>query len=1013
MKLSGNPKLLFVILLLATMQITLLAGRDTGDNIREYYKNAVELYHKGMLEPSYQLLQKIVPTAMQQKSGLLSGIEGYMTLIAIESSHSDAVGKFSRFERLYGESSMLPLIRFSFAGYLFDKNDFAGALSVYGTINPGRLERKLRNEYHFKTGYAHLKGGDIQQATEQLLVVINSYYDGYSAPATYYLAHTYYLKKDFISASAYFAKIEKDPRFNLLSRYYLLESHFMMGDHNYVVSNGESLYNQLSGEYKDKSARLVSESFFALGDNQKAKFYFDRYTLSRSSLSRSEIYYAAMIAYSQSKFDEAIELFAQVTGEDDSLTQNAAYHMGRCYIETKNKVEALNSFKIASQGLYDLTIKEDAMFNYAKLSFDLNSDISPFRRYLDTYSPSEDKFNEIQNYVANSYLVNQDYKSAIEALRTIRNPSSKDIVNLQKATFLRGMQLLSLGAYRDAIQVFELSMTNGQYNTSLYNVTRFWLAEAYYRNNQFRRSVEINLDLATNNQHFKGSNEYPTALYNLAYGYFKLGDFPKAESWFKRYLNLSRGEILYYDEATARLGDCLFMQRKYEDAINAFSAVSTSNRLLKQYSRYQVAIVTGLLGKEKEKGTLLKELVTQGAVSGTLYPEILYELGRTLIQTGEDDQAIAYLTELSNSYSNTTYHPKALLELGLVYLNKGESNKAIGYYKQILEENPKSPEAQNAVAGLENIYKDSGRAEEFLSYLDGLGMSQTRSSSERELIIFSSAEKQFLSGNYAQAITSLNTFLKSYPQGTKSAQAWFYLGESYQKTVKPDLALDAFLKVMEIGEGSFTELATLNYARISYNLENYRQAAKAYSSLTRIAKLENNIIEAATGLMNSYFMDRQFANAISEAGRALSLNISENDKVRCNYVIAKSHYLSGERETALRYLKELAKSKMTPEGAESTYLIISDAFDKGEFSKVEKEVYDFADSRTPQSYWLAKSYILLGDSFAERGNLEQAEATYKSILESYQSDTRDDIEEQLKIRLSRIEEIKKTSNENK
>ena len=45
MKLSGNPKLLFVILLLATMQITLLAGRDTGDNIREYYKNAVELYH--------------------------------------------------------------------------------------------------------------------------------------------------------------------------------------------------------------------------------------------------------------------------------------------------------------------------------------------------------------------------------------------------------------------------------------------------------------------------------------------------------------------------------------------------------------------------------------------------------------------------------------------------------------------------------------------------------------------------------------------------------------------------------------------------------------------------------------------------------------------------------------------------------------------------------------------------------------------------------------------------------
>jgi tetratricopeptide (TPR) repeat protein len=170
--------------------------------------------------------------------------------------------------------------------------------------------------------------------------------------------------------------------------------------------------------------------------------------------------------------------------------------------------------------------------------------------------------------------------------------------------------------------------------------------------------------------------------------------------------------------------------------------------------------------------------------------------------------------------------------------------------------------------------------------------------------------------------------------------------------------------------------------------------------------------EARLGLMNSYFMDKQYKNAIAEADKAITLDISENEKERTKYVKAKSYYLLGDRATSMTYLKELSNNKITPEGAESTYLIISDAFDKGDFQKVEKEVYDFADSRTPQSYWLAKSYILLGDTFAERGNWEQAEATYNSILESYSSQSKDDIEEQLKMRLAKIEEIKKQTNEN-
>ncbi|MDP3399013.1 MAG: tetratricopeptide repeat protein [Bacteroidales bacterium] len=993
--------------------LVLLLMPSIGNNIQaqipgkqsEQYKNAVNLYSKGMYQAAEKEFEQLLENSELSKSAELSMIESYLTLISIELSSPDIDFRVQQIKSKYPESPKMNEIDLKYGSHYFNLSNFSEAYKIFSTINPRTLPASQKAEFHFKLGYANLRIGNNPEALSNFAIITRLPFGSYSNPATYYSAHIEYMKRDFKKAIELFSKIEKDPRFTLLAKYYILESKFMLKDYAFVVQNGEILYQQLTGELRTKSARVVSESFFALGNTEKAQFYFDRYSAESGTLTRKDIYYAGIIAYTQKRYDQAIEILKQVIGEDDSLSQNASYHLGRCYIEIKNKVEALNSFRLASEGMHDLTIKEDAMFNFAKLSFDLNSDIGVFRRYLDTYSPTEQKFNEIQNYIATSYLLKQDYRSAIDILRTIRNPSSKDIINLQKATFLRGMQLVNLGAYREAIPVFELSTANGNYNNNLLNVTQFWLAEAYYRDNRFQRSVDINLALATRNSTFKGNREYSTSLYNLAYSYFKLANFEQAETWFKRYLNLPTGEILYADEAVTRLGDCLFMQRKYTESITAFSGVSNSKPALKQYASYQMAIAHGLLGDDTRKTSLLKELVSLN-LSPHLYPEVLYELGRTLVQKGLYSDATGYFNELKDKFGTTPFYPKALLELGLIALNRGESNNAADFYKKILQETPQSPEASAAIAGLENIYQDQGRAEEFLAFLDGLGLSKVRTTDERELIIFSSAEKHFLSGNYAQAVSSLNSFIKSYPTGTKAAQAYFYLGESYQKTGKPELALDAFLKVMEIGEGSFTELATLNYARISYQIENYRQANKAYSTLSRIAQLENNKVEAQIGKTNSFYMDKQYENAIAEGIRSESLNITDQERTRVKFVIAKSYWMLGERSKAIPYLNDLAKNKINPEGAESTYLLISDAFDKGEFQKVERDVYSFSESRTPQSYWLAKSFILLGDSFAERENWDQAEATYKSILESYKPQGKDDIEEQLKMRLNKLSEKK-------
>lgn len=983
--------------------ITVASAQDQhpGFHYSKHYNRGVELYNKSLYQSAEVEFDKALSLISEDMVIRRAEAEGYKVLIAIELNKPNKEAVVKDYEANYPYSNQLGSIYLSFATSFFNEEDFGRALELLNKIDIKNLNKGQVAEFNFRLGYSHMRVGNLIKALSIFDALYSGPYTTYSNPACYYSAYIHYMLKEFKEAKAGFAKISGDSRFSLLARFYTLESDFMLKDYDSVIKNGELLYELLSEEFRTKTARMLSEAYYDKGETQKAQSYFDKYSQNSASLSRNDLYYQGMISYKLKSYKLAVESFGKIITTSDSLTQNAKYHMGFCYAEMKNKQQALTFFKEASEMNFDQLLKEDAMFNYAKLSFDLNSDISKFQNYLSTYSPPDTKFNEIQNYIASHYLVSGDYKSAVEALKLIKRPTDRDRQNLQKASFLRGMELVDLGGYRDAIQYLELSIDNTGGNIYLKNLASFWLAEAYYRNGQFQKSIEINQELTGKELSFRKTAEYPLALFNLAYGYFKLPDYKRAEETFRKYLANSSSAPSFVTEAKLRSGDCLFMQKNYNAAIDVYSDVSAKDQLSYTYARYQMSVSYGLIGDDRKKVDVLKEVVNS-KVKNRYYPEVLYELGRTLVQTGANSEAVQYFKELSEEYRESPYYTKALLELGLISLNMQDNEGATAYYKKILEQGPDSPEAQSAIAGLENIYQEKGEAEEFLAYLDQKGLSTTKSAGDKELMLFNSAEKLYLSGNTAGAISSLTSFTTKYPSSIKLSQAYYYLGELYMKSDKPELALDSYMKVMQQGEGSFVELATLNYARIAYRLEKYKKALEGYSTLSIIAKLPNNKTEAEVGRINSFFMDRQYENAIAEAQKIQVQSLDESDRDRVKFVLAKSYFLLGERTKALPILREIAKNKAVPEGAECQYMIITNAFDNGDFTTVEKEVFAFSDSNTPQTYWLAKSFILLGDSYAEREDWDQAEATFKSILESYKSTSKDDIADQVKMRLSKI-----------
>ena len=72
--------------------------------------------------------------------------------------------------------------------------------------------------------------------------------------------------------------------------------------------------------------------------------------------------------------------------------------------------------------------------------------------------------------------------------------------------------------------------------------------------------------------------------------------------------------------------------------------------------------------------------------------------------------------------------------------------------------------------------------------------------------------------------------------------------------------------------------------------------------------------------------------------------------------------------------------------------------------EVENKVYAFSDAGSGQVYWLAKSFIVLGDSFVERDEYEQAKATFESVRDGYTpSGNEDDVMDNVEMRLRKLE----------
>ncbi|HIR63132.1 MAG TPA: hypothetical protein IAC94_06395, partial [Candidatus Coprenecus avistercoris] len=253
-------------------------------------------------------------------------------------------------------------VRLLYAGYYFDRKDYARTFEILETVEYPLLSNNDKTKYLFQRSFCQLRTGRLAEARNGFDRLLKGRHTAYTVASVYYRGYIAYTDNDFGKAVKLLSTIRHDAHFGSYCEYYILESKLMLEDYQYVADNGASVSSRVDGDMKAKVARMVSQAYYRLNRPEDARKWFESYSSSGADMSRKDNYYLGIISYSLESYNAAVDAFSKAVacGTDDSLSQSAYLHMANSYLELKNKHEAMTYYKKASDLKFDAGIREES-----------------------------------------------------------------------------------------------------------------------------------------------------------------------------------------------------------------------------------------------------------------------------------------------------------------------------------------------------------------------------------------------------------------------------------------------------------------------------------------------------------------------------------------------------------------------------------------------------------------------------------------------------------------------------
>jgi TolA-binding protein len=966
---------LWLLCLMATAQQS-----EWDRSLRKTMEEGRDLFSQDLFVAASEKFDFVLRQNPDKNTDIQTEAHYFKALCAIFLMNEDGELLMSQFIADHPTSPLAARGIFQAGDYFFNRKSYRQTIYWFEKLDPRDVAKSDRGRYHFRLGYSYLMTKKEEEAQLQFAKIKDDKSSENAAAAKYYYAHIAYGQDQTATALKNFTELIDDPQFGPVVPYYLVQIQYRSENYTEVIATGETLLKNDAVKRRPEISRLVGEAYFKKRNYFEALPYLELYAEEGGRMTHADYYQLGFARYSTNNYEGAMEAFNRITSGKTALAQNAYYHLGDCYIKTNRPNKAATAFRAAAQMDFDEALREEAAFNYAKLNYELanpyENGIVALQDFVQTY-PASKHIKEANRLLANLYVNTKDYTNALIAISNTGLQTAEMKEAYQKVSYFRGVEHYQNGQINDAVNLFEQALQY-PYNQTYVALSKFWIAESLFRLNQFEAALKQYEDFQVTNGAMSLS-EYVSMHYGRAYAYFKLEDYDRAATSFKRYADHKKARPRMKADARLRLADCLFLLGRHEPAAEAYRQYLTTNNPDMDYARFQRSLTLGLLGKTDDKIRELQLLISSG--NSKFIQDAQYELAETYMKKESYGLALSAFQDFINRYPKASQIRRAELNMGVIYRNTNEQRKSVETLKGVVQKYPSTPEALEAISYARLVYADMNQIEEYVTWVETLSFVNIEEAS-LDSTMYITAFDLYSMDQCEGAIKGFKDYLKRFSKGMFVLQSQYYTAECAYRLEQDEVALKAYTAVTEMSINEFTERSLNRAAELELLFKNYEKALVHYRSLQQIASTEGNIRDSRIGI---------FRAALELGLQAEQLEMAKllitDDRLppalagRARLIIARDFMAKNDLENAKRAFKEIdAKDAGAPK-AEANYFIAKIQNSQQQYELSSQTIYGLIDNFPGQQEWRYKALLILADNFYKLDDSFQALYTLDFIID--------------------------------
>lgn len=752
------------------------------------------------------------------------------------------------------------------------KNNYTKAINLFkNLVNNKQIEPSKRELILFELGKTYFDIKDFNNTIETFQLLINEFPNtSYLLDALFYTAKSLENNNNYNEALLYYDKIINTNSSNLLT------------EKSYI--NAATI--------TEKSGNI----------HRSINYYFDYANFTKSNLNKQEAYIRIALLYRKhlKDYSKALEYFETALRYEP---QNP--NLVKILLEIGKCRELMGNYRSAVEGyeylINSFPLSDEAIIAQERVDFIKNYKLINYESATQKLTKLfekifEDKRTEIYSDLANIFFEDlKDYKSAAENYSKIINQSSElsEQALFKKALAYHLYSNIDSSYRKDAInsykQFIEKYPQSSKIDTVVFNLTSIYYAEKkleniediigkYYKgdlkNQDFIKILEILGDAySENSQNIKAIETYKKAItqsqqkhserlyWKLSSIYQKENQTDSAIAYLNKQLKLFPNGN-YTVKGMLLLAQLYFDSKKYIDAVDVFKKLSQYYYIELPEDMNDLYIKSLIeTGDYNESINYITKLINKSRNNPFQDDDTLrykFYLASTYKKLGDFRNATIVLNDYLSNVKDFKHISEAYLILGEIYKQQGMSELATVYFKEAGQLG--NPQANKDIADL--LYEQERYTEAITQYQNLL--TGTQNSEEKKYYLYKIILSMLKINQITTAQEKINEYKKQYPKDKKALAEFEYeKGLAFYRSKDFNNAKKIFQNISADYEGSgYETLAEFYLGKILELNKQTQDAIKKYQYITTKYPKTEAYYRSLLALGNIHFNSEKYEDAI-------------------------------------------------------------------------------------------------------------------------------------------------------